>query len=408
MNKIVRFVCCVVLLTMETWMMPAVAQRVKFDHYKEFKKLLRDDKKGDAEKLLKTMFDEKKKKSAVKDGKEEELDSLEYFYLKGWLSEYDFEKENMKMYLGTQADTVKYYMALYDSYQCFSRCYDNLKDVEKYGKPMISTMERLKDNLGRGGNYFILKSNFEQSQNFYGLYLSLLRQEILTCADSVKCQMYYNAVLSADKMKNYAQVVTWTQEALQLGCTSEEMDMMMCNALHQISDEKTWLKAVKESIARNPLQFYFYGVIIDYYIQNNRNDKAMTYAYELVEKDSLSYLNCFVKGYVHQRTGDDRDAILWLKRSLKQNPDFVPSLSALGFSYIRLAENRAASIRRVRLSDEEKAEITSYYEEAQQYLERCRELDPQKKENWIHGLYKVYYNLNEGEKLEMLERQMEE
>lgn len=405
MNRIVRLVCGVILLAMETWMMPAVAQRVKFDHYKEFKKMLRDDKKGDAGNLIKTLFDEKKKKPEVK---EEERDSLEYFYLKGWLSEYDFEKENMKMYLGTQADTVKYYMSLYDTFSFFSRCYDRLKDVEKYGKPMISTMERLKGNLGRGGNYFILKSDFARSLNLYGLYLTLLHQKILTCADSVRCQMYYNVVLSADKMEDYAQVAQWAQKALQQGCTSEEMDMMWCNALHRISDEETWLRAVKESIARNPLQFYFYGLIIDYYIQNNRNDKAMTYAYELVEKDSLSYLNCFVKGYVHQRTGDDRDAILWLKRSLKQNPDFIPSLSALGFSYIRLAENRAASIRRVRLSDEEKAEISSYYEKARQYLERCRELDPQKKENWIYGLYKVYYNLNEGEKLEMLEQQMEE
>lgn len=65
------------------------------------------------------------------------------------------------------------------------------------------------------------------------------------------------------------------------------------------------------------------------------------------------------------------------------------------------------SITHFPFTPEEKEEINGVYRKAQGYLENCRKLAPKDKAQWVDSLWKVYYKLNEGDKLDEIEKLME-
>ena len=85
----------------------------------------------------------------------------------------------------------------------------------------------------------------------------------------------------------------------------------------------------------------------------------------------------------------------------------MPVLSSLGFCIIKQAEKIENSITHFPFTQEEKEEINGVYRKALEYLEKCRELAPKDKAQWADSLWKVYYKLNEGEKLDEIERLMD-
>lgn len=370
---------------------------VKFVKVKEMRKLLRNDKQKDAENLIKKFFTDAKK--------DEVRDSAEYYYLNGMLSHYKCKKENTKLYLpNVKADTVAYFKALYDMYDQFSRSYPKIKNTE-HAKQLKRIFEEYSDNLDRGGNFYLQKNDYMQSFRYYTMYIKVVEDSILAPRDSMDSRVFYNAIFCSYKQKNHALVNSLAEQSIRKGYLNEEIDLMNCEALSAMGKTDKWVAALKASIKRNPSQFFFYASLIDYYIKNDQSEKALKYADELVAAEPNNYLMTFIKGHVFEHLNRPEEALEWLQKSYEKKPDFTPTLTMLGSCYIQLAEKLSKS--KVRLSAEERNQVKVYYTMARQYLETCRKQEPKKKELWAQSLYKVYYNLNEGEALEEIEKLIE-
>ena len=51
--------------------------------------------------------------------------------------------------------------------------------------------------------------------------------------------------------------------------------------------------------------------------------------------------------------------------------------------------------------------LKAFYEKAKPNYEKARQLQPEKKELWLNGLYRVYYNLQMGPEFEEIESLMQ-
>lgn len=370
----------------------ADAQNLKLPHVRDARKSLRNDKKGEVEAVIKKLAP---------------ADSIEKFYLSGMLEQYTFEKANVSLYLGNKVDTAKVFKGLYNMFVDYDKAYRKVYMNDGLGRPIQLAMYQHQNNLRIGGNYFISHGNYEESFKFYGIFLDMEEQKLVSAADSVLAVVYKNAVISASMTNRHEDVVKLSSKAAERGFISEDIDLQRCESLRKLERMDEWTAAVDEAVKHHPHQFVFYAMLIDHYLSSNRAEDAMRMADGLVKTDSASYVNCFVKGYVCQQTNDLDNALEWLKKSYAMNDSYAPCLSSLGYCALKKAEATENSIDHWPFTPEEKAMVQASYQEAKTFLEKARELSPKDKGVWANSLWKVYYKLNDGEKLEEIEKLME-
>ena len=368
------------------------AQKVKLHNFREARNYLKNNKKGEVDKIIKKLTP---------------ADSIEKKYLTGMINQYSIEQSNVNVYWGTKVDTANVFKMVYSMYDNYYASYPYIKDRSLYANPLIEAFRRYQSNLGIGGNYFVAHKDYDQAYKFYDIFLRLKDEQLISVPDTLLKRVYGNAVIAANQSNRYEDVVRLANEALASGYNTEDIDIQLCGVLRKMDRKEEWVSALKQSIKRHPEQFAFYGMLIDYYLQDNHADDAMVLADDLIQTDSTNYLNCFVKGYVCLHTHDLDNAQHWLEKSYAINSSYVPVLSSLGFCTIKQAEKIENSITHFPFTQEEKEEINGVYRKALEYLEKCRELAPKDKAQWADSLWKVYYKLNEGEKLDEIERLMD-
>lgn len=370
----------------------ASAQNMKLPHVRDARKSLRNDKKGEVEAVIKKLAP---------------ADSIEKYYLSGMLEQYTFEKANVNLYLGNKVDTAKVFKGLYNMFVNYDKAYNKVYMNDALGRPIQLAMYQHQNNLRIGGNYFISHGNYEESFKFYSVFLQMHELKLVAAVDSVLSSVYKNVVISASMTNRHEDVVKLSEKATELGFISEDIDLQHCESLRKLGRMDEWAKTVDEAVKHHPHQFVFYGMLIDHYLSSDRVEDAMRMAEGLVQTDSTSYLNCFVKGYVYQHTDDYDAALEWLQKSYEKNDAYAPCLSSLGYCALKKAEATENAIDHWPLTPEEKAMVQERYVVAKGYLEKARELSPKDKGVWANLLWKVYYKLNDGVKLEEIEKLME-
>lgn len=387
------------LLMMLSLNLPVQAQSLSLRNANQARKIIRtakntaaDQKKavGEIEKLIKGM----KIKS----------DSTDYYLTNGVLKQYQLQLENNKLYLNAKPDTTLYFTHLYEMVSMYERCFPALDAKKSESKEVRTLLQNNRDNLGRGANYFLLKNDLSKAYQYFHKYIELSDIQLITCTDEVLKRAYYNCMFVSSKKEDYDQVVRLYQSSVQHGTPTEDADLLNCDALYRLERTEEWIAAVKSAIERNPVQFYFYASLIDYYITHNQSQKAVEYAEELQANDPENALKNFVQGYVYQQIGHINQAIECLERAYQLKADIPQNLSSLGYCYVAKAEAYSESLRGRYLTAVEKDQLHKYYTKASLYLERCRQLMPDKTDYWAPALYKVYYNLNKGPEMEEMER----
>lgn len=401
------------------------AQDIQFTKDKQVRKLLRTGKVNEVPAIINGLLKADPKKDKVKekkktdepivaegtefddsyvDGKKPKVnDSIEYYFLTGLYKHSQFEQENTKLYLKNKPDTVAYFSRLYEMMDAFDHCFPDLSVLKREDAEARGLIHQYKDNLGRGGNFYLAKKDMKSAFKFFHKYVQMADKQLFTSNDSLMYRALYNTAYVASELKDFDTVLKYGNELVRRGEATEEVDMLVCEALSNMGRVEEWKEALKQAVSRHPESFYFYAELIDYYIENNASEKALDYADELMKNDPMSGLKKFVKGYVYQHIGKYSDAIIWMEVCDKLDPEIPENMSALGFNYVSLAEEFEASLRGNRISPEDKEKLQGYYLQAKKYLEICRKQRPDQPAFWAPALYKVYYNLNDGDALQEIE-----
>ncbi len=336
--------------------------------------------------------------------------------MKDYDKEYQVILENMtKQQMGQEGnapyDTLKMYKSLYAAVQNAIECntYDQMPNEKgkvkpKYANSNANRLYNNRVNLLQGGEYFRVAENYTEALNFYKAYVDTRDAKLFENIEKQDDPYYYDVArvgaVIGYQQKNYDVANQLADVALQSPETAEQgmnvkIAIMGAN-LENHEDSVAYAAKVKELYAQYPDNDMIFGTLVSLYSSMKMKDELNVLFDEKLAVDPNNFIVYAVRGQNAQFDGDLDTAIPNYKKAIEIDPENAQILTYLGaclFDKAQKAEDRAASATG-QVPAAAKAQIEPLFKEAEGYLEKAKELDPDReKSSWAYALYRVYYRL---------------
>lgn len=215
----------------------------------------------------------------------------------------------------------------------------------------------------------------------------------------------YFAAMLAFEMKDYDGVLKNVDFAIADKASMNDGYMMKLQSYLAKKDTASWLKTSLEAVAAIDDNPNYCNNLLYYYTSKNLNDEAKAMADELVAKAPNNKMAYYARGCVNMNTFKNyTEARKDFDKAIELDGNFIEALYNKGVSYV----NELISLN---LNTDTKAKdykqtlekAHSYYSEARPYLEKVRELAPNKPKLWAENLRNVYFNLDLKDKAQEME-----
>lgn len=296
-------------------------------------------------------------------------------------------------------DTTGYYKAAYLAVKNGIECekYDNMpndkgKVSPKFHSSNLSRLKNVRLNLINGGQFASEKNNSEEALKNYSLYVESASTSLFSGKDGEK---EYDQYLG--EVARVAAVFSYQENKLDdanrfcdisLGDTASHKDALALK-MYLLSNN---LKSHEDSLAAlaNLEQFYekdkdevVFNTLVNMYGSLKMSDKQLEFITQRLSIDPNSFTVWALKGENEMNAGKWDAAVEDFKKAISIEPSRSLIYTYLGFTY----NSKASELNSV-------AEQKALFTEAASWLEKARELDPDRKEsNWCYPLYQCYYNI---------------
>lgn len=352
----------------------------------------------------------------------------EIWNVAGLIQMKQFEREQAKLYLKQPYDADKMYSSLYKVYEYYFKCDEVEKNaVDKKGKPVkvkfhqenAKTLVQNRGWLINGGvKYYNDDKNNAEALKYFSLYINsaqnpMISADSLIIADTLITQIAYYASLASMQLKDYENVLKYTPQMKsdknpQIVCYGYEYS---ASAYKELGDTTKWINELQEGVKRFPDYNYFVGNLLDYYNNSGKYEEALSFANNMVTNNPNDSFMQYVKGFLCQNLQKYDMAIEAYTAAVTLKPDYAEAHSNLGLVYCQLArdysDNKATADMKSAQFKKDQEIIKGYYEKAKPHYEKVRQLKPEDKGMWLHGLYSIYYILNMEQELKEIEPLLE-
>lgn len=372
----------------------------------------------------------------------ETKDLAETWDVAGFIQRRRSEEEMKNAYLRKPYDTLQVYNSALNMCRYYFKC-DELAQIpnekgkvkNKYRKSNSATMLNERGNLINGGiqyyNTYLGSQKKEDGQkalDFFGTYVDfanhpMFEKENLIQTDTILPTIAYYASMVATRLEDYPSVLKYAPYARdnkEVGKYAMELES---TALKAQGDTAKWIASLQEGIKKYPDHQFFFGNLIDYYSNSNKYDEALKFADDMLAKDPNNTFYLYVKGYLYHnmytvlREKDAakaaealNQAIKFYQKTTEIDPNYAEAYSNLGLVYCLQAQDFSEKAT-TDVNDpkyvEDQTTLKTFYEKARPCYEKARQLQPEKKELWLNGLYRVYYNLQMGPEFQEIEGLMQ-
>ena len=370
----------------------------------------------------------------------ETKDLPETWNVAGLIQKKRSEKEMENAYLRKPYDTLQVYNSALDMCKYFFKC-DELAQIpnekgkikNKYRKSNANAILAERGNLINGGiqyyNMYLDGKNKEygnKALGFFGTYVDIadhpmFAENEIVKADTLLPQIAYYAAMVAYNLEDYPSVLKYAPFAKDDKEVGKYAMEFVSSALKAQGDTAKWVASLQEGLQKYPDHQFFFGNLIDYYSNNNKYDEAMQFADNMLAKDPNNTFYLYVKGYLYhnqysflkdQKKDAEATAILdkaieYYQKTTEIDPNYAEAYSNLGLVYCLQAqdfsEKSTTDVNDPKYKEDQET-LKAFYEKAKPCYEKARQLQPEKKELWLNGLYRVYYNLQMGAEFEEIEK----
>jgi tetratricopeptide (TPR) repeat protein len=360
-------------------------------------------------------------------------DNAETWNVAGFVQKRWSEEENKKIYLQQPVDTMQYYGSLLKMCQYYLKC-DDLAQMpnekgkikNKYRKANSEAIKGELNNLINGGVEFYNNNKSKEALEFFGMYIDIAKHPMFAETNMLKTdtmipQIAYYASLAANRIEDFDKVLEYAPYAEGSKEDGQYAMELMANAYKAKGDTAQWLATLKEGLQKYPDYAYFFGHLIDYYTNNQKNDEAMQFADEMLAKSPNNPFYLYVKGYLYhniysalkvEKKNAEASAALekaleFYQKTIDTDPNYAEAYSNMGLIYCLQAqdysEQATADINDPKYQQDQAA-LKAFYEKAKPRYEKARELKPDQRDLWLNGLHRVYYNLNMGPEFEAIDK----
>lgn len=320
-----------------------------------------------------------------------------------------YEAENEKLYLKAQADTAKFFntaLKMFHAYESLDSI-DMMPDKKgrvnlKYRKKNAEYLNKYRSNLYNGGLYFVRKADYDTAYGMFDTYIDTRHQPLFSDyttynADSLYVRSAFWAIFCAHKVKRADSIFKYSELALQNKKYRRRTFMYLSEAYLWKRDTVKYVETLRRGFNENMTSKFFFGRLMDYYNGKNRFDSAQKVvdAALMCDKDNGFFL--FAKSNLLLNTGRYSECIAISDTLIARNDTIADVYLNAGVSYINMALALEADTKSKKKN---RKKILEYYKNALPYMEKYREMAPDKKENWAQSLYNIYLRLNMGRKFE--------
>ena len=222
--------------------------------------------------------------------------------------------------------------------------------------------------------------------------------------------MTYYAGLLSYGMKDYAKAEYYTDLALQNPNYARDAAEVKINCMRdQLAskgDSMRYVKALTELHKKAPENNNYFSMLVEYYTSPGRQDDLERFVKNELQRDSTNKTLWVLRGEAEMKRREWDRAIASYRRSVVLDSMLVPSLYNIGICFCSKAMDMKDSLvdKRGRLTKVARVAIRNQFGAALPYLERVRQLDPNRKMvDWAIPLYQIYFVLEDKDKIDQLE-----
>ncbi len=334
-----------------------------------------------------------------------------------------FDLERDKEILGKESDKGVMYNGLLDSYKPYLKA-DSLGELPDAKGKVRNRVRRDISDVLRGsqaffvnaGVYFNEQQNYSKAADAFEVYW-----EIPTLAmfegtkepfiiDSTYQVIKYYAIVSAILAQEHPRAINMlkkaTNEPFIDNSTYKEMELyeLLASEYLQLGDSAKYMETLYQGADKFPGSRYFIPNLVNVFIQNGQNDKAMQYLDQAIANDPANACDLnSVKGALLAEKGDYKGAEAEYNKALAQDPNCERAMEQIAVNYILQAQDlkdETAKISDRKLQLENDKIVVDLYQKALPFLEkftnslRARSASKSEIDGALMKLRNVYYNLS--------------
>ena len=333
------------------------------------------------------------------------------------------QMENQVKKVDEATDTLGMYQAALAAWEAAQKCdeFDQQPDAKgkvklKFRSPAQTKYKNFGVTLVQGGQFFYQKKDNANALDCWKQYLNMKNTSIFANVKDFPKDafyddiVYYVAFLSYQE-KNYDDAVKYAKMIASIPEKADEANEIMLFAkketLRTKADSLEYVGMVKDLHKAAPDNERYFNLLVDFY--NHANDPAAKAAW-IEEEITIAPQNKMpwaIKGESFMNAEKWDDAVEAFKKAVEIDPTWTPCLFNIGICLNSKAialNDELMDKKTMGLSNENAEKVKTVLRDAQVYLEKTRELDPDQMETkWGYPLYRIYYALGNKEKMAELE-----
>ncbi|MBP5377294.1 MAG: hypothetical protein J6Y41_04965 [Bacteroidaceae bacterium] len=347
-------------------------------------------------------------KRAFEQYPEETRQDADYYYYNVLANHNLGLEEAKKMYLQDKPDTTKYFGFVYTTVVNALTC-DSLGMIpngkgrvnNKYHKDMQNILDVNVPKLPAASKYFFQKQDYGKAYDFADLYISMNDS-----ADEEVCTVAAVAVLSAYAQNEYKKAVKHDRAALVDSNRHEQLLEVVCLCYEQLKDTVNYELRLEEGTHKYPKNKYFYASLANLYNSQHKYNKALETIKEVIKADCCNRDLWYIKGTEEMHLSERDSALCSFIRATEIQEDDAESHSRIGNIYLIKShdiyeQQKTAKGKELKMLKEQ---LNITYKNAKAAYEQARRYAEERTELWLLGLKEVYYKLNMGKELLLLEK----
>lgn len=377
-------------------------------------------------------------KQAIEDA--ETANDPETWKVFGDIGDKAFDNERTKEMLSQNANEQVMYDGLLESYRPYVKA-DSLGEIpnakgkvkNKFRKEIQGKLKANHQFYINGGIFYNDKQDFAKATQFFETFWDIPTLTMFEGSkdafvlDSTYQTIKYYAIITAIQGKNHDKALSLLKRAANEpfieNSAFQESDIyeLMASEYMQMGDTVKYVETLYAGADRFPKSKYFIPNLVNVFIRNGENDKAMEYLDTAIKNDPSNACDLnSVKGALLAEKGDFKGAEEEYKKALVQDENCERALEALAVNYILQAQDlkevtATISDRKEQVENDKKT--IELYEKSLPYLEKFadkladRNADTTELDGALMKLRNVYYNLSmlgvdKSKELEKVEEQL--
>lgn len=266
---------------------------------------------------------------------------------------------------------------------------------KSYNKGTIQALQSIASQLNYEGANEFNQKNYSKALDYFEKSIKINKLPAINKIDTIT---FYNAAIAAEKLNNLDKAISYYEQCKQMNFGGTHIYIDLIKIYFKASKENKAIETFNQACKVFPKnKFDFYSEIINYYLSQNKNEKAKEYTIQALNENIKHEALYYILGAIYDQEGKQQLAIENYNKSLEINPLYQDALYNLAAIYF----NEATDKIKIAKTKSEQNEAIEYYKKAQPLLETY--INNFTKEELILKMLKTIYTLtNQQEKLEQV------